>query len=122
MTDKKSLSELIAAGQSIPTVRKLNFDTDGLTDEEQAIIRARVRIQQLQFAEYERKENQKKVEMIWEVHPHVTEEEALKALEECSYDEVRIMINAATSCIYIYIYIYIFLALLTQSSQYLHFT
>jgi hypothetical protein len=44
-------------------------------------------LQQLQFADYERRENHKKVKMIWEVHPHLTEEEALRALKECSNDE-----------------------------------
>jgi len=98
-TAGKSLKALIEEGQSIPTIRKLDLSED-LTEDEQAIIRARVRIQQLQYAEYERKENQKKVHMIWDVHPNVTEEEALKALEECQGDEDEAIANL-TSWTYI---------------------
>eukprot|EP01122_Echinamoeba_exundans_P010684 TRINITY_DN4054_c0_g1_i2.p1 TRINITY_DN4054_c0_g1~~TRINITY_DN4054_c0_g1_i2.p1 ORF type:complete len:711 (-),score=177.41 TRINITY_DN4054_c0_g1_i2:1487-3619(-) len=95
---KRQIAEKEAArsaeGPDRPGTPGLNTSTetaslipDGLSELKQEIINLRVRLQQLQFAEYERRENQKKVKLIWEVHPHVTEEEALRALKECSNDE-----------------------------------
>jgi hypothetical protein len=70
--EQQSLRDLIAAGENIPTVRKQNFFVEGLSDMEQQIINERVKLQQMQYAEYERRETARKIRIIWEVHPSIT--------------------------------------------------
>lgn len=58
-----------------------------LTEEEQAVIDARVALQRKMFEEYEKREHKRKIIELREVCPDISEEEAEKALEMCNNNE-----------------------------------
>ncbi|KAI7864877.1 hypothetical protein BDF14DRAFT_1829766 [Spinellus fusiger] len=73
--------------QNIETVRKQNFFSEEVTEEEQNIIAQRVALQQRQFAEYERREKNRKSSKILQIFDYVNEEEIEEILQDCSQDE-----------------------------------
>jgi len=71
----------------IATVRKDDVFASEVTKEEQDIIRQRVDQQRKALQEYERRMRSGKIKKIHQVHPYVTEEEAIQTLIECNEDE-----------------------------------
>lgn len=72
----------------IATVRKDDVFASEVTKEEQDIIRQRVDHQRKALQEYERRMRSGKIKKIHQIHPYVTEEEAIQTLIECNEDEV----------------------------------
>ena len=64
-----------------------SLEERSLTEEEQAVIDARVALQRKMFEEYEKREHKRKIIELREVCPDISEEEAEKALEMCNNNE-----------------------------------
>lgn len=64
-----------------------SLEERSLTDEEQAVIDARVALQRKMFKEYEKREQKRKIIELREVCPDISELEAEKALEMCNNNE-----------------------------------
>jgi len=83
----KSLHQLIEEGTRIETVQKQDVRNEEVTQKEQEIIEKRIKHQQIQYKEFEKRINSKKLKTIKQVHEYVTDEEALMVLDECGGDE-----------------------------------
>ena len=88
VTNCTALNDFVERNNSIATVRKENVFVDGVTVDEQKIIDQRVKLQQKQFEFFEQREKQQKYSWIKRMHPYITMDEALAALDICSGDEV----------------------------------
>lgn len=88
VTNCTALNDFVERNNSIATVRKENVFVDGVTVDEQKIIDQRVKLQQKQFEFFEQREKQQKYSWIKRMHPYITMDEALAALDLCSGDEV----------------------------------
>lgn len=73
------------------TVRKENVFEDELTEEEMKIIALRVAEQRKRYEEFEKRENQRKIDKLQSLFPYLTAEECLESIEYCKeerkYDE-----------------------------------
>jgi hypothetical protein len=83
----KSLHQIIEEGTRIETVQKQDVRNEEVTQKEQEIIEKRIKHQQIQYKEFEKRINSKKLKAIKQVHEYVTDEEALMVLDECGGDE-----------------------------------
>ncbi|KAI9033857.1 hypothetical protein CLU79DRAFT_725861 [Phycomyces nitens] len=83
---QESLQSLFE-NQKIETVRKQSFFSEEVTEEERDIIAQRVALQQRQFAEFERREKNRKSIKIRQMFDHVNDEEITEMLQDCNQDE-----------------------------------
>ncbi|GJQ09027.1 hypothetical protein GpartN1_g818.t1 [Galdieria partita] len=65
------------------TVRKENVFEDELTEEEMKIIAMRVAEQRKKYEEFEKRENQRKIDKLQSLYPYLTDEECLESIEFC---------------------------------------
>lgn len=77
-------------------MRKENFFSEEVTEEERDIIAKRVALQQRQFAEFERRETLRKSTKIRAMFEYVSDEEIKEMLVDCNHDEVNLF---AYTCI-----------------------
>ncbi|KAL0077084.1 hypothetical protein F4703DRAFT_1961411, partial [Phycomyces blakesleeanus] len=77
--------------QKIETVRKQSFFSEEVTEEERDIIAQRVALQQRKFAEFERREKNRKSVKIRQMFDHVNEEEITEMLQDCNQDEDEVI-------------------------------
>ncbi|KAI9025839.1 hypothetical protein CLU79DRAFT_743325 [Phycomyces nitens] len=77
----------------IETVRKENVFGEEVTASEMDIIQQRVALQQRQFAEYERRETNRKSKKIKEMFDYLTPEEIEEMLIDCGHDEDEVIVR-----------------------------
>ncbi|KAF7721930.1 hypothetical protein EC973_003918 [Apophysomyces ossiformis] len=85
------LQQTLLESQKIETVRKENFFSEEVTEEERDIIAKRVALQQRQFAEFERRETLRKSTKIRAMFEYVSDEEIKEMLVDCSHDEDEVI-------------------------------
>ncbi|KAG0178498.1 hypothetical protein DFQ28_004205 [Apophysomyces sp. BC1034] len=85
------LKQTLLESQKIETVRKENFFSEEVTEEERDIIAKRVALQQRQFAEFERRETLRKSTKIRAMFEYVSDEEIQEMLVDCGHDEDEVI-------------------------------
>lgn len=85
---ENSLSQIVKQGDEIAKVKKQNAFSNDITQDEQKIIDQRVEQQKKQFQIFEERNRKQKTSWLQKMHPHVTIDEAVQALQMCDSDEV----------------------------------
>ncbi|CAG8702736.1 5798_t:CDS:10, partial [Funneliformis caledonium] len=79
--------------EEIETIRKTSLFAQDVTESEQDIIDKRVALQQRQYAEFERRERERKSQKIRAVFEFVSDEEIEEALKDCENDEEEVIVR-----------------------------
>ncbi|CAG8570618.1 8677_t:CDS:10 [Diversispora eburnea] len=79
--------------EEIETIRKTSLFAQDVTETEQDIIDKRVALQQRQYAEFERRERERKSRKIRGVFEFVSNEEIAEALRDCENDEEEVIVR-----------------------------
>ncbi|CAG8607895.1 6912_t:CDS:10 [Ambispora leptoticha] len=79
--------------EGIETVRKPSLFSSQVTETEQDIIDKRVALQQRQYAEFERREFERKSRKIRAVFEFLSDEEIKEALQDCDNDEEEVIVR-----------------------------
>lgn len=87
---ENSLSQIIKQGDEIAKVKKQNVYSNDITQDEQKIIDQRVEQQKKQFQIFEEKDRKQKAHSLQKIHPHITHDEAIQAIQLCDSDEVSV--------------------------------
>ncbi|CAG8573580.1 6630_t:CDS:10 [Ambispora gerdemannii] len=80
-------------GEGIETIRKPSLFSSQVTETEQDIIDKRVALQQRQYAEFERREFERKSRKIRAVFEFLSDEEIKEALQDCDNDEEEVIVR-----------------------------
>ncbi|KAI8374500.1 uncharacterized protein BYT42DRAFT_576604 [Radiomyces spectabilis] len=83
----------MAESEEIEKVRKDNVFGEEVTESEMDIIQKRVALQQRQFAEFERRENDRKSKKIKAIYDYLTSEEIDEMLIDCEHDEDEVIVR-----------------------------
>ncbi|CAG8780670.1 12179_t:CDS:10, partial [Cetraspora pellucida] len=84
---------LLHQSEEIETIRKTSLFAQDVTETEQGIIDKRVALQQRQYAEFERRERERKSLKIRGVFEFVSDEEISEALRDCENDEEEVIVR-----------------------------
>ncbi|KAF0384656.1 Homeodomain-like DNA binding domain-containing transcription factor [Gigaspora margarita] len=84
---------LLHQSEEIETIRKTSLFAQDVTETEQGIIDKRVALQQRQYAEFERRERERKSQKIRGVFEFVSDEEISEALRDCENDEEEVIVR-----------------------------
>ncbi|CAG8648911.1 10394_t:CDS:10 [Acaulospora morrowiae] len=84
---------LLQQSEEIETIRKTSLFAQDVTETEQDIIDKRVALQQRQYAEFERRECERKSRKIRGVFEFVSDEEISEALRDCENDEEEVIVR-----------------------------
>ncbi|KAI8377647.1 uncharacterized protein BYT42DRAFT_614312 [Radiomyces spectabilis] len=91
------LKESLLESQKIEIVRKENFFSEEVTEEERDIIAKRVALQQKQFAEFERRDRLRKSAKIRAIFDYVNDEEVQEMLLDCDEQEDEVIYRLTNS-------------------------
>ncbi|CAB4378462.1 hypothetical protein RhiirA5_353860 [Rhizophagus irregularis] len=83
----------MSESEEIETIRKKSLFAQDVTETEQDIIDKRVALQQRQYAEFERRERERKSQKIRAVFEFVSDEEIEEALKDCENDEEEVIVR-----------------------------
>ncbi|RHZ67009.1 hypothetical protein Glove_303g36 [Diversispora epigaea] len=84
---------LLQPSEEIETIRKTSLFAQDVTETEQDIIDKRVALQQRQYAEFERRERERKSRKIRGVFEFVSNDEIAEALRDCENDEEEVIVR-----------------------------
>ncbi|CAG8460077.1 7919_t:CDS:10 [Paraglomus brasilianum] len=85
--------KILLESESIATVRKENLFSSEVTESEQDIIDKRVALQQRHYAEFEKREYERKAKKIRDIFEFLIDDEIKAALSDCENDEEEVIVR-----------------------------